>query len=403
MNTALKGETGGVPRYRLFGMFVASQTSISLVLLIVAALLLRSLFTSSTFDIGFDSKNILVATVDTQRHSFTDQQGREFFAQLTERVKALPMVRSVTYATVTPLGSGRESQGFEIPGQQNTTGKTTFSIDTNSVGPDYFHTMAIPLLKGRDFTKQEIEGKAPPAVIINETMAKQFWANQNPVGKKIRLPEGPNLEIVGVAKNIQYYSIGEEPQPYIYTTPAVIFIGQMTMHIRTAGDPDNLAQTIVREISAVDRNVAPYDVLSFSTLRRLQLFPLRALATIASFLGILALILTAIGIYGVLSYAVTQRTKEIGVRMALGASHNAILQLILRQGMTFVFIGAAAGLLGALFATQFLSSVLFQVSPTDLTSFLTVTALVAIISIVASVIPARRAMKIEPTITLRYE
>lgn len=403
MNAALKGETGGVPRYRLFGMFVASQTSISLVLLIVAALLLRSLLTSNAFNIGFDAKNVLVATVDTQRHSFTDEQGREFFDRLTARLKSLPMVRSVTFATVTPLGGARESQGFEIPGKQTASGKRIFSIATNSIGPDYFQTMGIPLRKGRDFTDQEIQGKTMPAAIINETMAKMFWPQQNPVGKNIRLSDGPELEIVGIANDIQYYSIGEDPQPYVYTTPATVFIGQMTMHIRTTGDPSKLAQTIIREIAAVDQNVAPYDVMPFLTLRWLQLFPLRALATVAGFLGMLALILTAIGIYGVLSYAVTQRTKEIGVRIALGATPGSILQLILSQGMTFVLIGAAAGLTGAFFVTRFLSFLLFQISPTDSISFLIVTALLAVIAILASVIPARRAMRIEPTITLRYE
>jgi putative ABC transport system permease protein len=400
VSSALKGESQGVPRYRLFGMFVSTQISISLLLLIIAALLLRSLSNSSSFDLGFDTRNLLLATIDTRRHSMTDERGRQFFEELISRLKKLPGVRSSSYAMVTPLDNARESQGFEILFHNV---KRTISVACNSVGRDYFETMGIPLQSGRSFSEKEIAGQSPSAAIVNETAAKTFWPNSNPIGQRIRLVDGPQLEIVGVAKNIQYYTIGETLQPYIYLTPNVVYIGQMTIHVRTTTPAEDLQQMLIREIAGIDPNVAPFQVMQFTQLRHLQLFPVRILATISTLIGLLAVILTALGVYGVVSYGVNKRSKEIGVRLALGASRNIILHLILQQGLTFILIGCAAGLVGAFAVTRFLSAILFQISPTDILTFICAPAFLLFIAVFASLLPARRAIKIDPMIVLRYE
>ncbi len=228
--------------------------------------------------------------------------------------------------------------------------------------------------------------------------------NRNALHQKFRLAEGPELRNHW---NRQGHSILQRWRRHLnltFTPHRMLSLsGQMTIHIQTTETPESLTQAVIREIAAVDSKVAPYNTMSFSRLRKGQLFPLRALTTVSLLIGILTLVLTSIGIYGVLSYAVTQRTKEIGVRMALGASRKRILQSILSQGMTYVLTGTAAGLIASAFITKFLSSILFQISPTDKTSFMIVTILLTIVAIFACWIPARRAMKIEPTIALRYE
>ena len=400
LQTTLKGNGGKIRKSRLFGFFVSAQTAICVVLLIIASLLLKSALTSTRFDLGFNTTNLLLATIDTQRHGYSNTEGVRLFESVSERLRLNPLVKSASYATVTPLDNGRESQGYEI---ETIQGKKTISIATNSVGARYFETMGIPFVSGRDFTESDVRGVAPAAAIVNETLARQFWQRTDVTGKRVRLQDGPELEIIGVVKDIQYYAVGEERQPYIYTTPNVLYPGFMTMQIRTSADPATLSKTILAEIAAVDPKVAPYDVLSFSKLRSVQLFPLRSLATISTVIGVLALILTSLGVYGVLAYSVTQRTKEIGLRMALGATRGSIIQLVLRQGFTFVLIGTSAGLLMALSVTRFLSSILFHTSPTDGVSFVAVTTVLFVVTVIAALVPSRRAMDIEPTIALRYE
>jgi len=396
--SGLKGETGGVPRYRLFGLFVSAQTCISLMLLIVAALLLRSLASSTAFELGFSEKNLLLASFETRRHGYADDRGREFIQQLTERLKRFPMVQAVSYAMVTPLDNGSESQGYQIQGQPE-----TIAIDNNSVGPDYFHTLGIPLISGRDFAVEDIHDQSLPVAIVNTTMARKFWPLQNPIGKKLRLEGGPELEIIGVAKDIQYYSVGEKPLPYIYVTPNSVYTGQLTLQIRTNGRPEDFVGTLLNEIKAMDPNVAPFQVMSFLSLRRLQLFPIQALTMISTLIGFVGLVLTSLGIYGVVAYTVAQRTKEIGLRMALGSSRKNILWIILSQGMRFVAAGAVIGILASISAARFLASILFQISPTDFVSYLLTVTLLLLTALIAASIPTHRAMKIDPTIALRYE
>ena len=395
---ALKGETGGVPRHRLFGIFVSAQTAISILLLIVAGLLLQSLAGSSSFRVGFDKQDLLLATIDTRRHNFTNEKALLFFEQLTENLRHVPGVVSASYATVTPLANDQEAQAFKIPGQDKVQ-----IIADNSVGPHYFQTLRIPLVSGRDFVEQDLRSNSVPVAVVNETMAKKFWPNENPIGKNIQLQDGPQLQIIGIAKDIQYYSIGEKPMSYIYTTPNVIYTGQMTLQIRAQTDPEALISSLHQQIRRIDSNVAAYEVMSFESLRKAQLFPIRALTTISVLFGILGLILTSLGIYGIIAYAVAQRTKEIGLRMALGSSRSTVLWMVLGQGMKFVIAGSAIGIMAALLTTRFLQSVLFQTSPTDFVSYAGTLLLILCCALIAASLPTRRAMNIDPAIALRYE
>ena len=360
--------------------------------------MLRSLTGSESFKLGFDEKNLLLASIDTRRHGFEDDRGRQFFQDLSDRLKRIPMIQSVSYATVTPLDNASESQGYRIPGHPK-----AISIDNNSVGPGYFRTLGISLIKGRDFTDQDVRNNSIPVAIVNETMAKKFWPSENATGKRLQLEGGNDLEIVGVVKDIQYYSVGEKPRPYVYICPNSVFVGQMTLQIRTKGKPEDFIPTLLKEIAAVDRSVAPFQVMSFSSLRKIQLFPIRALAIISALVGFIALVLTAVGIYGVVAYSVAQRTKEIGVRMALGSPVKRVLWLILSQGMSFVLLGAAIGIFIALLTTRFLSAILFQISPNDFLSFTIMSGSLILTGLIAAFIPALRTLKIDPNITLRYE
>ena len=308
------------------------------------------------------------------------------------------MIRSVSYAIVTPLDNGSESQGYRIPGHPK-----VISLDNNSVGPDYFRTLGIPLIKGRAFTDQDIRNNSVPVAIVNETMAKKFWPSENAIGKNLHLEGGNDLEIVGVVKDIQYYSVGEKPRPYIYISPNTVYVGQMTLQIRTKGNPEDFISTLLKEIAAIDPNIAPFQVMSFSSLRRIQIFPIRALAIISTLVGLVALLLTALGIYGVVAYSVAQRTKEIGVRVALGSPVKRILWMILSQGMSFVLLGAVIGIFIALLTTRFLSAILFQISPNDFLSFTIMSGSLILTGLIAAFIPALRILKIDPNITLRYE
>ena len=354
---------GGRRRSRLQQAFVVTQVAVSLVLLVMAGLLLRSLQNDAAFDPGFKTDNLLLAQIDLRRQGYSQEQGQAFYRQLTERLKSLPGVRAVTSALVTPLGTSRESMGFIIPGHISPNGSAFISIANNTVGPDYFAAMGIPLLRGRDFDERDARPGARPVAVINETMARRFWPNGDAVGQSVQTKaNGPAIEIVGVVRDIKYYSLAEEPRPYVYASATQFYAADATIHIRTAGDPKALAQATRKEIESLDPNVAITGLATFAELRSAPLFPSRAMAIVSGLFGLLASLLAAVGIYGITSYTVAQRSREVGVRIALGAQRSDILRLIIGQSVTITLIGVGVGLVAALALTRFLSSLLFGVS-----------------------------------------
>jgi predicted permease len=381
-----------------------AQIAVSLLLLVVSGLLLRSLREAQTFHPGFDADNLLLARFDLSRNGYEEQQGAAFFLQLAERLRAQPGVRAVALGSVVPLGPDAETYGFEIPGHQPPAGRGTFSIDANVVGPDYFEAMGIPLVRGRGFDVRAAAVGAQGVVVINEMMARKFWPGQDPVGRTLRVGKGgPTVEIVGVARDIKYYSPGESPRPFVYRAFPQTYAPYMTVHVRAAGDPRALYNVVRREAEALDPGVAVTGLTTLAEMRQATLFAGRAMALVSGAFGLLALVLAAVGLYGVMSYAVSRRTREIGIRVALGARRADVLRIVVGQGMALTLVGVGVGLAASLALTRLLSSRLFGVSATDPATYAAAALFLATVALLACYVPARRAMRVSPLEALRHE
>jgi putative ABC transport system permease protein len=277
--------------------------------------------------------------------------------------------------------------------------KDAVPIDVLRVGPGYFQTMGIPLLRGRDFSSEGEERSG--VTIINEALAKRLWKNQDPLGRRISFHEEKvGTEIIGVVKTGKYRTLGEDPIPVAYLPQLP---PRRTLVVRTSGDPAALLDTVRREIQSVDPHIAATDMETMQQYMTLPLFPARTTGLLLGVSGFLALALTSIGLFGVISYIVSQRTHEIGVRMALGARHGDVLSLVVRHGLFLTVTGLVIGLGLALGAAQLLSFLLYGIAPTDPTTFIGVALVLCAIAVLACYIPARRAMRVDPMVALRYE
>jgi putative ABC transport system permease protein len=277
-------------------------------------------------------------------------------------------------------------------------------VNLNVVASKYFATMGIPLQRGRDFSAQD-GANAPLAAIINETFARRYFADEDPLGKRMsfRGANGPWTEIVGVVRDSKYRTLGENPRPSAFVPLAQNHETGMTLHVRTSSNPLALAGSVRREVQALDPNLAVTDLQTLSDVVTASLFAARMGAVLLAIFGFLALVLAAIGLYGVMSYAVSRRTREIGIRMALGAGKGMVLRLVLREGLVLVGTGVAAGLIVAAAANRLLTSLLYGVSPLDATTFAAIPLVLVLVALLASYLPARRAARVDPIIALRYE
>jgi predicted permease len=417
---ALKDESfaSGRPRRRfhLRDLLVVAQVALSLVLLVGAGLFLRSLQYAQAIRPGFDAEKVLTATLNINLLRYTKAQGQEFYRQVVERLAALPGVESVSLARVVPISGGGRTSSLLIEGQAGPdnvsrsegTGagaeESPNLVSVNVVGLKYFQTMGIALVRGRDFTAPDREG-APGVVLINESFARRYFAGQEPLGRRLsfRGPRGPWLEVAGIVRDSKYRTLGEGPTPFVYQPLAQNHETGMTLLVRAAGDPLALAGVVRREVQALDRNLPVSDLQPLTTLLSSSLFPARMGAVLLGAFGLLALLLAAVGLYGVMSYSVSRRTREIGVRMALGAQTTDVLRLVLREGMTLVVIGIAGGLVAASAVSRLLQSFLYGISPMDGATFATIPVILAAVALLASYLPARRAAKVDPMIALRYE
>ena len=407
---ALKGEAALLGarrgRSRLQSLFAVAQVSLSLVLLVGAGLFLRSLGKAALVDPGFEVRNGVGISFDLEVQGYSPPQREVFYRQLLERVQAQPGVQSASLAALVPLSGQMIRTAVTREGQDESDERSAPAAFFNPVWPDYFRTMGIPLLRGRDFTLQDSEG-APGVVIVNETMARRFWPEADALGQRLSLDgaRGPYLEVVGVARDSKYDELTEAPAPFFYLPRlqhSALF-PRATLLVRATEDPARMLLTLEREIHTLDANLPLEKTWTFEQYLSQRMDRQRGLTTVLAVFGVVALILAAMGLYGVMAFAVAQRTREIGIRMALGAEVGDIRKLFVGEGVRLALIGVAVGIGLAAALTRALSSLLFGVTATDLPTFAGVGLLLVGVAALATYVPARRAARVDPMVALRYE
>jgi predicted permease len=377
---------------------VIAQVAVSLVLLVAAALFVRSVQRAQSVDLGFDPSHVINASMDVSQQGYDEARGRAFYRDVEARIRALPGVESMSYAYSVPFGYYNSAEYIEAEGQPVPKDTRKPSAGYNMVGPDYFKTMKVSVVRGRAFTADDDE-RARPVAIVNELVAQRFWPGQDPIGKRFRM-EGANtqwLEVVGVTRSGKYN--------YIFEPIAQQYRAIRVIHARTAGAPEALAPAIQKEIHALNPDLPVYDVRTMEKMLEGPngFFLLQMGALFGGALGVLGLVLALVGIYGVVSYAASQRTQEIGVRMALGAQRFDILRLVVGRGLLLIAAGVAIGVAGSLGVARLLSNLLFGVSSTDPVTFVGVPLLLGGMAVLASYVPALRATRIDPMRALRQD
>jgi predicted permease len=393
----------GSRRLTLRNALVVAQVALSLVVLVCGGLLLKSFYNAHSIDPGFKVENGLALTINPGLLGYDAERGRPFFRQLRERVEALPGVESAAFGNYLPLADGSSSTGpLWAEGQPEPPPGEGLNTLYTVVSPGYFRTVGIPIQRGREFDRTDAPD-SPPAVIVNETLAERLWPGEDPTGKRLMLgSRSPNV-VVGVARDARYRTLGEAPRPMLYFSQEQRYHSGVMLVVRTKGEPEPMVKAVRGEIAALDRGLP---VASVRTLRQHMtwaLWGVRMAASLSLAFGLLALVLAAAGLYSVMAYTVSQRTREIGIRMALGAEGRHVLRLVAVQGMALTVVGLALGLVGAFAATRVLSNILYGVSATDAATFAAIALLLSAVAFVACYVPARRATRIDPMEALRYE
>jgi macrolide transport system ATP-binding/permease protein len=404
VNPALKvggGGAGAAPRHRLRDLLVAAEVAIALIVLVLAGLFLKSFRNAHTADPGFDTRGVLLSSFDLAAKGYDQKAARAFVRELLPRLQSTPGVAAATVATFVPLDvRGLPKKSFAIKGQAPASGRPNAAL-FGYVAPGYFQTLGIPLVDGADFVDLDNDAK-PAEVIVNQEFARRYWPGVSPLGRKL-VVEDSTYEVVGVARDCQCVSLSAKPAPLLYFSLRDRFSFNLTLQVRTRGDPLAFAPEVRRVVHGLEANLPLRDVRTLTQSIEESLVVIRIPALILAALGPLTLLLAAIGIYSVLSYAVAQRTHEIGVRLALGASPRNVVALIVRQGFAVVATGLVVGLGTVYVASFYLSRILVKVPPGDPTVFLTVPALLLAIAWLACWQPARRATKVDPMVALRCE
>ena len=384
---------------------VISQVAICVVVLIAGGLFVRSLQQVARLDLGFRTDHLLMASLDLGLQGYDDAKQKQFYRELTDRVKALPGVRAASLANTVPF-----DYSFDIAlvaTEERAGDKDNFtSVHINRVDPDYLPTMGTTLLRGRNFTEHDTDA-APKVAIVNSFMAEKLWPGQDALGKRFKLgSDGEIWQVVGVARNGKYVMIGEEPRPFFYVPLAQRHVSPVTLHVWTASDPAAVTPAVRDALHQMAPHLPVYNVRTMEQHvhdSAFAMMPLRMGATLAAVQGLLGLLLALMGIYGVVSYVVSQRTREIGIRMALGAQKLDIFRLVVRDGFKLTLIGLAIGLLFALGLTGIFSKILYGLTPAATPVFAVVVVLLAAVALLACYLPARRAAKVDPMVALRYE
>ena len=402
LNVGGRGGTVGWSRSPLRSLLVVTEIALALVALIGAGLFVRSMQTAQRIDPGFEPKKLFVFAFDLGALHYDEGRGQQYFRAAIDRVKAVPGVESATIASNLPLGGGLGRTVFP-EGQDEASGYRGTLTQLNDVDTNFFRTLRIPIVAGRDFTDADRK-ETRPVAIISQAMANQFWPGQDAVGKRFHFFGEPQLrEVIGVARDTVINNIGEDPQPLAYLPLTQDFAPAATMQVRTNGSPESVIAAVRSQVQTLDTNLALTNLNTIGELIDQGLWAPRAGAAMLAVFGALALLLAIVGVYGVLSYSVSQQTREIGIRMAMGARTASVLSLVVRQGMRLALVGLALGLVIAFAGMRVLSSLLFGVSAHDPATFAGVSLILATAAILGCYVPARRAAKIDPITALRYE
>jgi predicted permease len=400
--TALRADTAGSgQRQRTRSAFVVGQLAMSVLLVVAAGLFLRALQRGRVTDPGYRIDHVLTMSLDLENEGYDSTQVREFRRQLAERVAALPGVEAVSFTSLIPLQGNQMATGITVPGHQAPRGRDFISIAFESVGRDYFRVMRLDLLRGRAFDARDTKD-APRVAVVTEAFARRFWPADDAVGKTFA-SDGATYTIVGVARDGRFHSIAESPEPMMFLLDEQSLSMRTNLVARTAGDPEALGPSVERIVKVLDARMAVPTPQSLERAASIGLFPQRVAAMVTGILGGIGLLLAAVGLYGLVAFTVAQRTREIGVRIALGATPRGVVRLVVGQGVRLAGVGLAIGLALAMVGSRALAPFLFGVSALDPIALLGVPVVLGPVAIAASWVPARRASRVDAAVALRAE
>ena len=384
---------------------VVAQVAVALVMMVLSGLFLESIRVARDSDPGFRVDHVLTMGFDPRIARYDLDASRRFYRQLLTRVRALPGVRTAALGQHIPLGVSSSTTDITIPGYELGPNQQTLSIGSSIVGDHYFEALGIPILRGRAFTDRDVQN-APAVAIVNEAMAKKYWPNRDALGATVVIQAQPAVtaEVVGVARVAKTRDIGETPQPFLYLPFEQSRQTGMTLFVQTEADPAGLNSVVRGEVRALDANQPIYDVRTLASVFQQQaLWGVRLVAEVIAAVGVVGLALSVLGLYAVIAYSVSQRTREIGIRMAVGASERRVLGMVLRQGLTLAAVGVAIGLVATLALSSVLGDLLNGVNPRDPTAYASATAVLFTVTLLATYIPARRASQVDPQSALRAD
>ena len=400
-------QVGGARSRQWSNVLVVAEVSLAVLLMVGSGLLVKSVLRLQRTNPGIVADELVSVEIDLSASTYQEpERASDFYRRLVQQVQSLPGVHSASFGTVQPLSGSAGSDPFAIEGRQLDPTNLT-SAGWQLVGANYFKTLGIPLLKGRDLIPEDMQPGASPVAVINEKMAARYWPTEDPVGRRLTLglprPGNPWITIVGIAKDVPHRAVDSQPEPDWYMSRVISPQRRRYVFVRSALPASSLTTTIRNEVATIDPHQPLTSVKTMNEVIGATTAPRRFNALLLGVFAAIALVLATVGIYSVISYSITARTQEIGIRMALGARRPAILLLVLRKGMALTLIGAAIGLVGALALTRWISSMLFGISASDPMTYAIVLLLALGAALLACSIPARRATRVDPLIALRYE
>ncbi len=404
LKEGLRGSMGSVAGKRTRSFLVAVEVALSLVLLIGAGLMIKSFLRLQQMNLGFETDHVLAVNLSLSSSRYPeDRQQVAFFQETLERLRSLPGIQSAGATTGLPLTLNLSGSDFRIEGRPAPEAGKEMIVNTRSVSPGYFGTLGISLIKGRDFSSRD-KSDGPAAAVINDDLARIYFPGEDPIGKRITFDEGESwMSIVGIIGDVRQLGQDSSAKPEVYFPYLQVAAPSMTLVVRTASNPLNLAAAVKSQIQMIDKDLPIDNAKTMQQLLAESISGRRFNMLLLTVFAVVALVLAIVGIYGLMSYTVTQRTHEIGIRVAIGAQPRDVFRMVIGQGMILALIGVAFGLVGAFGLTRLMTSMLFGVEPTDPATFVSIAALLTGVALVACYIPARRATKVDPLVALRYE